>query len=86
MGLFNKQIREKRYFIYMNFGWMQESGRYDLTKLGLENLTLEEAQRKILEIKKKIKNRVVELIDSRKRKNSRLINWAILQECYIEEE
>jgi len=82
MGLFsNKETKkhDQKYFIYIKFGWYQEADDYDLEAMGLDNLTKEQALKKLDEIKHKVEARIVEFAPSRER----LINWGVLQDCYI---
>ena len=84
MSMFYKNKKEQKYFIYFAFSRYLEAGDYDLEELGFENLTLEEAKIKLEEIRIKVKNRSVETTVT-KRGLSRLINWAVLDDAYIEE-
>ena len=73
--------KEKKYFIYITFG---ETKEYDYPNLGLDNLTFKQAEAKFDEIKEKVEEGEVEVYIM-KSGLPRIINWANLQDCYIEE-
>jgi len=72
--------KPKTYYIYFMIG-PREIGEYSdaiIDSLKLDDLTLEQAQIKLNEIKKKIENNVVEVIDNE------ILNWQNISCCYIQ--
>lgn len=70
-------------WIYIKFGWYQESGDYDMKRLGLEDLSFKEAELKLMQIKEKCEKGIVEIYET-KQGRLRLINWRALQDAYID--
>jgi hypothetical protein len=84
MSIFKRS--PKTYFIYFLFNRYYETGDIDenyLIKNGLMNIpTLEQANKKLMEIKDKIEKHIVDVVvlkDGRKE----LINWQAVWECGV---